>query len=53
MSCPLYFKDVHGAKAVLQELLALEYTSRDLHQVSDLVATVRKVQSTLLSIARV
>lgn len=36
-------KDVHGAKAVLRELLAVEYTCHDLQQVPDLVATVRKV----------
>lgn len=43
-------QDVHGAKAVLRELLSLEYTSRDLHRVPDLVASVRKVKCILQSI---
>lgn len=41
---PFVSQDVHEAKAVLRELLALEYTSRDLHRVPDLVASVRKVK---------
>ena len=41
---PFPVQDVRTAQAVLNKLLAMQYTSQDLRQVPDLVTSVRKVQ---------